>query len=76
MSITIALLAAATPSTEAPVKPADLPQCQRAEKRLVEDPMRKAEPKRLGELPPAEGYLAVYRRENGCMIPVKVRDRR
>lgn len=32
-------------------------------------------PQRLGELPPAETYAAVYRLdERGCMVPVKFRD--
>ena len=32
-------------------------------------------PQKLGELPPAETYAAVYRLdERGCMVPVKFRD--
>jgi len=32
-------------------------------------------PQRLGELPPADAYAAVYRRdERGCMVPVMFRD--
>ena len=32
-------------------------------------------PKKLGELPPAETYAAVYHLdERGCMVPVKYRD--
>jgi hypothetical protein len=34
-----------------------------------------AKPKKLTELPPADAYAAVYRRdERGCMVPVKYRD--
>lgn len=36
------------------------------------DPVK---PKKLGELPRAESYAAVYRLdERGCMVPVKYRD--
>ena len=32
-------------------------------------------PRKLGELPPAEAYAAVYRLdERGCMVPVKFRE--
>ena len=32
-------------------------------------------PRRLGELPPADAYAAVYRRdERGCVVPVMFRD--
>jgi hypothetical protein len=34
-----------------------------------------AKPKKLNELPPADAYAAVYRRdERGCMVPVKHRE--
>ena len=29
-------------------------------------------PKNLGELPPATGYMAVYRTVNGCEVPMTV----
>ena len=34
-----------------------------------------AKPQKLGQLPPAESFAAVYRLDgNGCMVPVKFRD--
>jgi hypothetical protein len=35
-----------------------------------------AKPRKLTELPPAETYAAVYRLENGCVVPVLYRDTR
>lgn len=51
------------------------PICKAPERTPVEG-SREARPKKLGELPPADHFYTVYVRENGCMIPVKVRDRR
>ena len=34
---------------------------------------QKMEPRRLAELPDANAYKAVYRRVNGCEVPVVVR---
>ena len=34
---------------------------------------RKMEPRKLAELPDANAYKAVYRRVNGCEVPVVVR---
>ena len=52
-----------------------LPICREARPSLIQD-RAQARPRRLGELPPAQAYLAVMRTENGCIRPVLVREER
>jgi hypothetical protein len=52
-----------------------LPICREARPTLVQE-RAEGRPKRLGELPPAQAYLAVMRTENGCIKPVLVREER
>lgn len=71
MSWSLLLLAAAAPAAA----PAPNPDC--LPKRMTIDRQAPvAGPKRLNELPPAEHYLAVYHRRDGCMVPIKARERR
>lgn len=66
-------LAAAMPAAAKPAL--TNPDCPEVKSHLAKegDPKR-AKPRKLSELPPAETYAAVYRRdERGCMIPVKYR---
>jgi hypothetical protein len=45
-------------------------------KQFALDPGKPLKPRKLGELPPAEGYQAVLRTDgNGCLDPLLVRDR-
>jgi hypothetical protein len=40
------------------------------------DPGEPLKPRKLSELPPAEGYQAVFRTdEKGCLVPLLVKDR-
>ena len=54
------------------------PDCPSVTSHLVEKGGRRGDPtrpKKLGELPPADAYAAVYTLdERGCMVPVKFRD--
>ena len=52
-----------------------LPICREARPTPVQNGLE-GRPRRLGELPPAEAYLAVMRTENGCIKPVLVREER
>jgi hypothetical protein len=52
-----------------------LPICRETRPTLVQE-RSEGRPKRLGELPPAQAYLAVMRTENGCIKPVLVREER
>jgi hypothetical protein len=69
MSLFLALLAASA------ANPATAPICKDARPQHVQS-AKEARPKRLGELPPAEAYLAVLRTENGCIRRVLVREER
>ncbi|HEY6815441.1 MAG TPA: hypothetical protein VI168_07880 [Croceibacterium sp.] len=72
---------AATPNASAKAPPLQKPgtECASAASHFARegsmwtrDPAR---PQKLAELPPAEGYAAVYRLdERGCMVPVKFRE--
>lgn len=68
MIVSLLLTAAAPPAAARPLE--CLPKVQRTE-RTAPRPM-----KRLGELPPSENYLAVLHYRDGCMVPIKARDRR
>lgn len=70
MIFALALAAAPTPPA---AKPSTI--CQDVRPSLVGE--RSAErAQRLGELPPAQGYLTVMRTENGCIKPVLIREER
>lgn len=74
----IALLAAASEPRPQPVpaKPAAREaKCpyEQALRTIRSDAPKRTQ--RLGELPPAEHFYAVHREEDGCLTPVKVRER-
>jgi hypothetical protein len=78
VAIVVAAAAAALPAKRAPLQRtgADCPgvtnQWVREGRSWRSQPMK---PRKLGELPPAEAYAAVYRLdERGCMVPVKFRE--
>jgi hypothetical protein len=69
----ILALASAEAQPATPADPARI--CPNAELQRV-DRTRGAELKRLDRLPPAETYLAVLHRENGCTRPILAREYR
>jgi hypothetical protein len=73
--ILTALPAAAAPKGDAAVQPVQsMPgnTCKRADLHLADTPKR-AESRKLGELPPGDLILSVYNHVDGCMEPVIVR---
>lgn len=48
-------------------------ECPRTTSHQAFDRNRRIAPKKLGELPPANAYSAVYRLVGGCEVPVVVR---
>lgn len=65
MSLAALLMLAAAAAQPAPICKSDQPQPAAG---------ATAELKRLDRLPPAETYLAMLRRENGCVTPVRARE--
>jgi hypothetical protein len=78
--VTIALAACASPlPAKAPSLQKPGADCPSATGQFARDGngwVRKpVKPQKLGELPPADAFAAVYRLdERGCMVPVKFRD--
>ncbi len=68
-------LLTATPAV-AQDRPIELARLCPSEKPQTVSDRDGAEVKRLDRLPPAENYLAVLRRENGCTRPQPVREYR
>ena len=68
------LVLAALPASAAPpaAPRATADTCKRADLHHAETPKR-AESRKLGELPPGDTLLAVYNQVEGCMEPVIVR---
>ena len=71
------LLIIAAPSAAEPVKAPKAPEaanCPRTTSHLARDGSAyrgdRVAPKKLNELPPAIGYMAVYRTVNGCEAPM------
>lgn len=50
-------------------------ECQRPDRHLA-DRQLGLQPRKLGELPPATAYMAVYRTVDGCEVPLTVADYR
>lgn len=65
MSLAALLMLAAAPAQPAQICKTDRPQDVAG---------GTAELKRLDRLPPAETYLTVLRREDGCVTPVRARE--
>ena len=54
--------------------PAAHPQCQNAKAQTVEKPAPSLRPHTLAQQPVANQYLAVLRLEEGCDVPVMIRE--
>ena len=52
---------------------AEAPDCPRATSMHAYDRLKPPTLQRLGELPPANAYSAVYRLVRGCEVPIVVR---
>jgi hypothetical protein len=76
--LALALLPAAATASDgektAATAPAANPQCQNAKAQLVKKPVPGARPRSLEQQPMANQYLGVLRLENGCDVPVKIRE--
>ena len=74
-----ATAAIATPSAAAPARPPPATkapataECQRTTSYQAVLRSNSVTPRKLTELPPANMYAAVYRRINGCEVPLVVR---
>ena len=53
--------------------PLQSPDCPRTTSYYAFDPSQPVKPRKLGELPPANAYAAVYRRVGNCEVPVIVK---
>jgi hypothetical protein len=70
------LLAGASPAvalSERGLAMNDQPNCPHATSMHAYERSKPPKPQRLGELPPANAYSAVYRLIRGCEVPVVVR---
>jgi hypothetical protein len=68
------LAAPAASAQQRPPEGATGVPCPRDRYLIPADGRRKAEARRLGELPPGDLILGVWRTENGCLAPVIVRE--
>ena len=74
--------AAAPVTTGQPIRPLKGPaieKCARTTSQYAEKGVHRGQrvaPKKLNELPPAVGYMAVYRTVNGCEVPMTVTEYR
>ena len=68
---TVALMSASAAAT---IGPATLPDrikaCRRASSYYAWQPDKRVQPRKLTELPPARGYMAVVREISGCDAPM------
>ena len=55
-----------TPKYSAPA------HCPRTTNHYAAEPGKPLKPRKLTELPPAIGYMAVYRTVNGCEVPMTI----
>jgi hypothetical protein len=74
------LLAAALIAAPGPASAQASPTCPRTGTYVAEKSGayrgRPLAPRKLTELPPAQGYMAVYRRVGGCEVPLTMSDYR
>ena len=70
--LAMAALAAAPPSS-APQPPPKSPNCPRTTSYVARWHGTALRPERLTELPDANAYLTVYRRIDGCEVPIVVK---
>lgn len=69
--IAAAIMAAPATSVTAPL--AQPKTCPRTTSYYAWDRGKSVPPRKLGELPPANAYSTVYRRVDGCEVPVIVK---
>ena len=68
------LLAGASPAVaQNEARVADATTCPRATSMHAYDRSKPLKPQKLGDLPPANAYSAVYRLVRGCEVPIVVR---
>ena len=68
------LLAGASPAVaQSDVRVADASNCPRATSMHAYDRSKPLKPQKLGDLPPANAYSAVYRLVRGCEVPIVVK---
>jgi hypothetical protein len=74
MSLLTILLAGASPAVaHDKARVAEAPDCPRATSMHAYDRSKPLKPQKLGDLPPANAYSAVYRRVRGCEVPIVVK---
>jgi hypothetical protein len=74
VSLLTLFLAGATPAVaHDQARIGDAPPCPRATSMHAYDRSKPPKPQRLGDLPPANAYSAVYRLIRGCEVPVVVK---
>ena len=71
MLLLAAAFSAATPQQASPLSTA--PACPRTTGYYAWQRGKQVAPRKLTELPPANAYYTVYRRIDGCMVPVIVK---
>ena len=69
MSLLIFIAALGTAPTH-PV--ADAASCPPTAATIARDNRKSPQARKLGELPPASGYAAVYRQIDGCEVPLPI----
>lgn len=74
MSLLTLFLAAASPAVaHDTARMAEAPDCPRATSMHAYDRSKPLKPQKLGDLPPANAYSAVYRLVRGCEVPIVVK---
>jgi hypothetical protein len=73
-SLLFLFLAGASPAVaDGKARLAEAPNCPRATSMHAYDRSKPLKPQKLGELPPANAYSAVYRLVRGCEVPIVVK---
>ena len=77
-TLVLSVLILTTPAlAEKPAAPADLKAtCHPAAPNRARDANKRLMPQKLTQLPPATGYMAVYRKIGGCDAPLTLSDYR
>lgn len=74
VSLLTLFLAGASPAVaQNDVRAAEAPNCPRTTSMHAYDRSKPLKPQKLGELPPANAYSAVYRLVRGCEVPIVVK---
>lgn len=69
---TVALMGASAAATIGPPPPDLTKACRRTSSYYAWQPDKRVQPRKLTELPPARGYMAVVREIGGCDAPLTV----